>query len=90
MRAKLATERGSQNTSENLAVKFMRELGACKASRVKRPIPFRPHDPCKRGHFATQESPFEVVPSEVALSVLLFDASGGLLRFLQQRLLGFG
>jgi hypothetical protein len=27
MRAKLATERGDPNMSENLAVKFMRELG---------------------------------------------------------------
>ena len=27
MRAKLATERGDQKASENLAVKFMRELG---------------------------------------------------------------
>jgi len=28
MRAKLATERGDPNVSENLAVKFMRELDA--------------------------------------------------------------
>jgi len=34
MRAKLATERGDQNTSENVAVKFMRELDAANSSRA--------------------------------------------------------
>jgi hypothetical protein len=36
MRAKLATERGDLRTSENLAVKFMREL-ATDSKRLSRP-----------------------------------------------------